>query len=61
MHQVNICRLHRIRKKCTNKNTAKKIQSITIKFKSRESRIKFYDARPRNFVNGNKKPGLNFL
>ena len=26
-----------------------------------EIRREFYDARPRNFINGNKKPGLNFF
>ena len=26
-----------------------------------KSRKEFYDARPRNFVNGKKKPGLNFF
>ena len=52
--QDNIDRVHRIGKKCTNENTGKKVKS----WKSRKG---FYDARPRNYVNGKKKPGLNFF
>ena len=59
--QDNIDRVHRIGKKYTDENTGKKVQSIIVKFKSWEFRKEFYDARPRNFVNGKKKPGLNFF
>ena len=59
--QDNIGRVHRIGKKYTDENTGKKVQSIIVKFKSWKSRKEFYDARPRNFVNGKKKPGLNFF
>ena len=57
----NIDCVHRIGKKYIDENTEKKVQSIIVKFKSRKSRKEFYDARPRNFVNGKKKPGLNFF
>ena len=57
--QDNIDRVHRIGKKYTDENTGKKVQSIIVKFKSRKSRKEFYDVRPRNFVNGKKKRGLN--
>ena len=53
-------RVHRIRKKYSDENPGKKNQSIIFKFKSWESRKEFYDDRPRNFVNGKKKPGLDF-
>ena len=43
------------------KKNSKKIQSIIVKFKSWKFRKEFYDARPRNFINGNKKPGLKFF
>ena len=59
--QDNIDRIHRIGKKYTDENTGKKVQSMIVKFKSWKSRKEFYDARPRNFVNGKKKPGLNFF
>ena len=45
----------------TDENTGKKIQSITVKFKWCKSRKEFYDVRPRNFVNGKKKPCLHFF
>ena len=59
--QDNIDRVHRIGKKYTDGNTRKKIQSIIVKFKSWKSRKEFYDARPRSFINGKKKPCLNFF
>ena len=48
--QDNINRVHRIGKKYTDEITGKKIQSITVKFKSCKSRKEFYDARPRNLL-----------
>ena len=59
--QNNIDRVHRIGKKQTDENTGKKVQSVIVKFKSWKSRKEFYDARPINFVNDKKKPGLNFF
>ena len=59
--QDNIDRVHRIGKKYTIENTGKKVQSIIVKFQSWKSRKEFYDARPINFVNGKKKPGLDFF
>ena len=59
--QDNIDRVHRIGKKYTDENAGKKVQSIIVKSKSWKSRKEFYDARPRTFVNGKKKPGLNFF
>ena len=59
--QDNIDRVHRIGMKYTDETTGKKIQSITVQLKSWKSRKEFYDARPRNFVNGKMEPGLNFF
>ena len=59
--QDNIHRVPRIGKKYTDENTGKKVQSIIVKFKPWKSRKEFYDARPRNFVDGKKKPGLDFF
>ena len=59
--QDNIDRIHRIGKKYTDENTGKKVQSMIVKFKSWKSRKEFYDARPRDFVNGKKKPALIFF
>ena len=52
--QDNIGRVHRIRKKYTDENAGKKVQSIIVKFKS-------WKSRSRNFVNSKKKPGLNLF
>ena len=57
----NIDCVHRTGMKYTDENIGKKVQSIIVKFKSSKSRKEFYHARPRNFVNGKKKPGLNFF
>ena len=59
--QDNIDRVHQTGRKYTNENTGEKVQSIIVKFKSWKSRKEFYDASPINFVNGKKKPGLNFF
>ena len=48
---------HRIGKSYTDRASGEKVRSIIIKYKSWESREKFYKARPRNFVNGRRKPG----
>ena len=59
--QDNIDRVHQTGRKYANENTGKKVQSIIVKFKSWKSRKEFYDASPINFVNGKKKPGLDFF
>ena len=41
-----------------DKEWKKKVRSIIAKFKSWKARAAFYKARPKNFVNGRKKPGL---
>ena len=45
----------------TGENTWKKIKSIIVKDKSWKYRKEFYDARPKNSIDGNKKEGLNFF
>ena len=41
-----------------DKERKKKVRSIIVKFKSWKARATFYKARPKNYVNGRKKPGL---
>ena len=41
----------------TEKNSGKKVKVILVKFKSQRARKQFYDARPKNFKDGKKKPG----
>ena len=38
------------------KNSGKKVKSIRVKFKLWRARKQFYDARPKNFKDGKKKP-----
>ena len=59
--QDNIDHVHQIGIKYINENTRKKVQSVIVKFKLWKSHKEFYNARPRNFVNGKEKPGLNFF
>ena len=40
-----------------NKNSGKKVKSIIVKFRSWRLQKQFYDARPKNFKDGKKKPG----
>ena len=47
--QDNIDCAHRVGKKYTDENTAKKVQSIIVKFKSWKPCKEFNDARPINF------------
>ena len=54
--EVEIDRVHRITKKCKDKNSGKKVKSIIIKFKSWKSWQQFCNARPRI---AKKKPGQN--
>ena len=53
--QKDIDRVHRIEMKYTKKNSGKKY--IIVKFKSWRPRKQFYDARPKTFQDGKKKPG----
>ena len=55
--QKDIDRAHRIGMEYTEKNLGKKVKSITVKLKSWRARKQFYDARPKNFKDGKKKPG----
>ena len=55
--QGDINRSHRIGMEYTEKNSGKKVKSIIVKFKSWSARKQFYDARPKNFKDGKKKPG----
>ena len=41
-----------------DKERKKRVRSIIVKFKSWNARAVFYKARPKNYVNGRKKPGL---
>ena len=59
--QNNIDHVYQIGIKYINENTRKKVQPIIVKFKLWKSHKEFYDARPRNFVNGKEKPGLIFF
>ena len=51
-----IDRAHRIGKVYTDVKTNVKTKSIIVKFKSWGPRTEFYKARPKAFVNGEKKP-----
>ena len=55
--QEDINRAHRIGVEYTEKNSGKKVKSIIVKFKSRRARKQFYNARPKKFKDGKKKPG----
>ena len=57
--QEGIDHAHRTGMEYTEKNSGKKAKSIIVKFKSWRVRKKFYDARPKNFKDGEKKPGTN--
>ena len=52
-----IDRVHYIGKPVFDTDWKRKVSSIIVKFKSWESQTAFYKARPRNFMNGRKKPG----
>ena len=53
-----IDRYHRIGKTYKNRK-GKTVKSIIIKFKSWETREKVYKARPKNHIEGGKKPGFS--
>ena len=54
--QEDINRAHRIGMEYTEKNSGKKIKPIIVKFKSWSAQEQFYDARPKNFKDGKRKP-----
>ena len=49
-------REHYIDKSGFGTDSKQKVRSIIVKFKSWESQTVFYKARPRNVMNGSKKP-----
>ena len=53
----DIDRAHRIGKELFDRETKRTTKSIIIKFSSWESRKWFYNARPKAYVKGKKKPG----
>ena len=57
-NENEIDRAHYIGKPFLNKKRKKKVRSIIVTFKSWKARATFYKARPKNYVNGRKKPGL---
>ena len=57
-NENEIDRAHGIRNPFLDKERKKKIRSIVVKFKSWKVRAAFYKARPKNYVNERKKPGL---
>ena len=56
-----IDRAHCIGKLVSDTDSKQKVRSIIVKFKSWESETAFHKARPRNFVNGRKKPDAKSL
>ena len=54
--EENIDRAHRIGKSYKDITSGKITQSIIVKFKDWKSHQEFYNARPKYFVNGKKKP-----
>ena len=55
--QEDIDCAHGIGMEYTEKNSGKEVKSIIAKFKSWRVRKQFYNARPKNFKDGKKKPG----
>ena len=54
---TNIDRTHRIGKSYVDKVSGKMVKQIIVKFRSWSARTKFFQARPKSFENGIKKPG----
>ena len=59
-NQNEIDRVHYIGKPHMDKAKNKKVRSLIIKFKSSKSRTTFYESRPRNHLDRQKKPGSSF-
>ena len=55
--QEDIDCAHGIGMEYTEKNSGKEVKSTIAKFKSWRVRKQFYNARPKNFKDGKKKPG----
>ena len=55
--QEDVDLAHRIGMEYTKKNSRKQVKSIIVKFKSWRARKQCYDARTKNFKDGEKKPG----
>ena len=51
----DIDRAHRIGNSYIDKNSGERVKSIIVKFRSWNSRLAFYRARPRSFVKGMRK------
>ena len=60
-NENGIDRAHGIRQPFLDKERKKKVRSIIVNFKSWKVRATFFKARPKNYVNGRKKPGLNII
>ena len=60
-NENEIDRAHGIGKPFLDKKRKKKIRSIIVKFKSWKALAAFYKARPKNYVNRRKKPGLTLF
>ena len=58
LNENEIDTAHGIVKPFLDKEWKKKVISIIVKFKSWKACTAFYKARPKNYVNGRKKPGL---
>ena len=57
----NVDRARRIGRTCTDKNTGRKVKSITVKFNSWKSRRQFCNVRPKDFNNSKRKPGQHLF
>ena len=57
-NENEIDRTHGIGNTFLDKERKKKVRSIMVKFKSWKALAAFYKARPKNYVNGKKKPGF---
>ena len=57
-NENEIDRAHGIGKPFLDKEQKKKVRSVIFEFKSWKAHAAFYKARPKNYVNGRKKPGL---
>ena len=59
-NQNEIDRAHYIGKPYMDKKKNKKVRSFIVKFKSWKTRTSFYKSRPRNHLDGQRKPGSTF-
>ena len=54
----DIDRSHRVGLPYTDKNSGKKVKSITVKFRSWKARQRFCKSRPRYYADSSTKPGF---